>query len=263
MRPFHFVVLFPFLLFSCKKVVTLKLHNVPQAIVIEGEVTDGPGPYLVSVSRPVNFYADNSFPAVSGATVLISDSYGLTDSLTEIAPGIYATHLLQGQPGAGYNLSVMTGGESYRAASTMPMPVTLDSIGFQSNSGFGRTRISAIANFQDPPGVRNYYQFVEYVNGARLSKELYVFDDRLSDGRYINYTLFNDSAYLQAGDQVQVDMYCIDSAVYNYFFQLFQSGGAGAFNTSASPANPSSNLSNGAYGYFSAHTVTSRSGYVP
>jgi hypothetical protein len=58
-------------------------------------------------------------------------------------------------------------------------------------------------------------------------------------------------------------MYCIDSAVYNYFFQLFQSGGAGSFNTSASPANPTSNISNGAYGYFSAHTVTSKNGYVP
>ncbi|HLI92643.1 MAG TPA: DUF4249 family protein, partial [Puia sp.] len=168
-----------------------------------------------------------------------------------------------GQPGAEYDLSVTAGGETYRAVSAMPMPVTLDSVSFQSNSGFGRTRISALANFRDPAGVRNYYQFVEYVNGARLSKELYVFDDRLSDGRYINYTLFNDSTYLQAGDQVQVDMYCIDSTVYNYFFKLFQSGGAGAFNTSASPANPTSNLSNGAFGYFSAHTVSSRSGYVP
>jgi hypothetical protein len=58
-------------------------------------------------------------------------------------------------------------------------------------------------------------------------------------------------------------MYCIDSSVYNYFFQLAQSSGAGAFNTTASPANPTSNISNGAYGYFSAHTISSQTELVP
>jgi hypothetical protein len=145
----------------------------------------------------------------------------------------------------------------------MPATVNLDSVTFEENKGFGQTRISAVVNFQDPAGVRNYYQFVEYLNNQQLTKDLFVFDDRLSDGRYIDYTLFNDTSYLQPGDDVRVDMYCIDSAVYNYFFQLLQSGGAGSFNTSASPANPTSNISNGAFGYFSAHTVSSQSEYVP
>jgi hypothetical protein len=243
--------------------VTLKLNNVPSAIVIQGEVTDQPGPYFVTISRPVDFYTDNNFPPVTGATVVITDGNGVIDTLDEVAPGIYAAYSLQGFPGISYRLSATVGGVNYQAVSTMPLPVVLDSITFESNSGFGRTQISTVANFQDPAGQRNYYQFVESVNGNRLSKDLFVLDDRLSDGRYINYTLFNDSSYLQHGDVAQVDMYCIDSVVYNYLFQLFQSGGAGAFNTSASPANPSSNISNGAYGYFSAHTVNSKSEYVP
>jgi hypothetical protein len=252
------------LLFSCKKIVTLKLNDVPAAIVIQGEVTDQPGPYFVMISQPVDFYADNSFPPVSGAAVYITNtSSGQADTLTEISPGTYGTHTLQGLPGITYDLSVTVHGVNYEAASTMPPKVVLDSITYQSNSGFGRTQISAVANFQDPAGERNYYQFVEYLNQVRLPKDLFLFDDRLSDGRYINYTLFNDSSYLQRGDLLKVDMYCVDSAVYNYFFQLFQSGGAGSFNTSASPANPASNISNGAYGYFSVHTVSSNSGYVP
>jgi hypothetical protein len=250
-------------LFSCKKIVTLKLNNVPAAIVIQGEVTNQPGPYYVSISRPVDFYADNSFPSVSGAAVVITDNSGQTDSLTEVSPGVYGTHTLQGAPGEQYNLSVTVGGVNYTAVSTMPATVNLDSLTFVANSGFGRKRISAVANFQDPAGVRNYYQFIEYINGARLTKDLFVFDDRLSDGRYIEYTLFNDSTYLQQGDDVEVDLHCIDSAVYKYFFQLFTSGGAGSFNTSASPANPTSNISNGAYGYFSAHTVSSKNVFVP
>jgi hypothetical protein len=250
-------------LFSCKKIVTLKLNNVPAAIVIQGEVTNEAGPYYVSINQPVDFYASNNFPPVSGAAVVITTNSGQTDSLAEVSPGVYGTQALQGAPGEQYKLSVTVQGATYTAVSTMPSTVALDSVTFVSNSGFGRKQISAVANFQDPAGQRNYYQFIEYINKARLTKDLFIFDDRLSDGRYINNTLFNDSSYLQAGDDLQVDMYCIDSAVYNYFFQLLQSGGAGSFNTSASPANPTSNISNGAYGYFSAHTVSSYSTYVP
>jgi len=250
-------------LFSCKKIVTLKLNNVPAAIVIQGEVTNQPGPYYVTINQPVDFYASNNFPPVTGAAVVISSNSGQVDYLNELSPGVYATSTLQGAPGEQYNLSVTVGGVNYMAVSTMPATVALDSVTYQSSSGFGRKQISAVANFQDPAGVKNYYQFIEYINKAQLTKDLFVFDDRLSDGRYINYTLYNDSSYLQAGDDLRVDMYCIDSAVYNYFFQLFQSGGAGSFNTSASPANPTSNISNGAYGYFSAHTVSSYEGYVP
>jgi len=252
------------LMSSCKKIVTLKLNNVPQAIVIQGEVTNNPGPYYVTISRPVDFYADNNFPPVSGAAVVITDGNGNIDSLTETTtPGVYATSHLEGIPEVSYHLSVTVQGINYSAVSTMPATVNLDSVTFVSNSGFGRKQISAVANFQDPAGEKNYYQFIEYLNNQPLSKDLFVFDDRLSDGRYIENTLFNDSSYLQVGDQLVVDMYCIDSAVYNYFFQLLESGGAGNFNTSASPANPTSNISNGAYGYFSAHTITSKFEYVP
>jgi hypothetical protein len=257
------VVVTGLLLFSCKKIVTLKLNNVPAAVVIQGEITNQGGPTYVTINQPVDFYADNTFPPISGATVVITDNNGQIDSLIEISPGIYATSSLQGAPGTTYQLSVTAQGQHYTATSTMPSTVNLDSVTFEINSGFGRKQISAVVNFQDPTGVKNYYQFVEYLNNTQLTKDLFVFDDRLSDGRYINYTLFNDSAYLQPGDQLRVDMYCIDSAVYNYFFQLLQSGGAGSFNTSASPANPTSNISNGAYGYFSAHTVSSQTEYVP
>ena len=35
-------------LVSCKKIVTLKLNNVPAAIVIQGNVTNQAGPYYVA-----------------------------------------------------------------------------------------------------------------------------------------------------------------------------------------------------------------------
>ena len=141
----------------------------------------------------------------------------------------------------------------------MPAPVTLDSVSFQHQGGLRKDRISAVPEFQDPAGVKNYYQFIEYINGVQLTNNnIFVFNDRLSDGKYITRPLRNDSARLAIGDLLEVKMYDIDENTYNYFDQLDQSSGNGAFNTSASPANPATNISNGAYGYFSAHTVQSK-----
>jgi hypothetical protein len=264
---YHKLILFcaSLMVCSCKKTVSLNLKTAPAQIVIEGEITNLPGPYTVSISQTVGFYADNTFPPVSGASVTISDStLGITDSLTEMTPGtgIYSTHTLQGVPGHTYALSVTSQQQNYAATSTMPMPVPLDSITFSQLSRFGGNEIDAIANFQDPAGIKNYYQFVEFVNGAQITKDIFVFDDRLSDGKYINETLYNDTSYLFQGDEVKVNMYCIDENVYNYFYQLLQSGGGGAFSTTASPANPTSNISNGSLGYFSAHTVSSATAVV-
>ncbi|HVU55200.1 MAG TPA: DUF4249 domain-containing protein [Puia sp.] len=244
-------------LYACQKTVHLHLDNAAPQIVIQGEVTDDTtGPYTVRVNRSVPFYAENSFPAVSGASIKISDNEGHVDSLVETAPGIYTTQGLKGKAGNTYALSVLSQDTLYTAVSTMPQAVKLDSISFNHEKIFGDKSIYAIPNFQDPPGISNYYQFVEYQNDKLLNKDIFVFDDRLSDGKYISRTLRNDSSYLQPYDWLEVRMYCIDKPVFDYFDQLDQSGGRGGNNT-ASPANPTSNISNGALGYFSAHTVRS------
>jgi hypothetical protein len=247
-----------FLLYACKKTVTLPLKTAASQIVIQGEVTDSAGPYTVTLNKSVGFYADNTFPGISGASVKISDDQGVTDSLTETSPGVYSTHTLRGKTGNTYTLSVFAQNTNYTAVSTMPAHVPLDSVTIMHESGFGSGQINAVANFQDPPGKKNYYQFIQYINGQLYTKNIFIFDDRLSDGRYIQNTLSMDSAYVNAGDQIEVKMYCIDANVYSYFNQLDQSSGSGGFNASASPANPASNISNGAYGYFSAHTTQSK-----
>jgi hypothetical protein len=240
---------------SCQKIVTLKLNNANPEIVIQGEVTDAPGPYTVSIQQSANFYADNSFPAVTGAIVKITDDQGFTDSLRESSPGIYLTQFMMGRQGGMYQLSVNASGTSYSATSMMPSSVKLDSLTVDGTSGFGKQRIDVVANFQDPAGVNNYYQFNELINGKSFPQNYYTFDDRLSDGKYINYTLRTDSSYIKSGDTVTVSMYSVDENMYTYFSELRQSSGTGAFSSTASPANPTTNLSGGALGYFSAHTI--------
>ena len=262
----YFVLFFLFTIvfFACKKIVTLGLKNAPAQVVIEGEVTNSAGRYTVSISRSTGFYADNIFPPVSGASVKISDNNGVTDSLTETAPGVYSTHTLQGVPGNTYSLSVWIGDTNYTAVSTMPPLVPLDSISFLQNIGIKKQEgLTAVANFQDPLGVENYYQFELYKNRIKYTQDqtVFVFSDRLSDGRYISYPLrTGDSTdYINFGDTVTIRMYCIDKNIYNYFYELEQSSSP----MTASPANPQSNISNGALGYFSAHTIQSKTAITP
>jgi hypothetical protein len=245
-------------LFSCQKVVHLNLDTAPPQLVIQGEVTDAPGPYTVTLNRSVSFYSDNHFPAVDGATVTIGDNQGLTDTLTETSPGNYVTHTLQGTVGNTYTLSVTVQDTTYTATSTMPAKVPLDSLTFDHSGVRRQNQIIPQANYQDPAGIKNYYQFVLYINGTQFNREIYALSDRLSDGKYITQSLRMDSSYLHPGDLLRVDMYCIDVNVYNYFSQLSQSSGTGSFNTAAAPANPATNISNGAFGVFSAHTVSSK-----
>jgi hypothetical protein len=242
---------------ACKKVIQVDLDDAAPQIVIEGGVTNVPGPTQVTITQTVNFSASNSFPPVQGAAVQITDSNTAQDySLSEGNPGIYMSQALQGHPGHTYILSVKAGGKSYTASSAMPAPVRLDSVSFVTNVDVnGNASINAVANFQDPPGLGNYYQFIEYNNG-KATPDIFVFDDYLSDGRYIREVLYNDTSTLHVGDFLVVDMNCVDATIYNYFFSLFQATSNGF--QSAAPANPVSNISNGALGYFSAHTVSSK-----
>jgi hypothetical protein len=254
-----FLLFFIFPFFACKKVIDLNLHNAATQVVITGEITDSAGPYQIAISTTVNFNTNNNFPPLSGALVTITDNVGLTDSLVETAPGIYSTHAYwKGLPGYSYTLEVTSSGKSYSAVSTMPYPVPLDSIGFtEFSTGNNGNVINAIPYFQDPPGVANYYQFTETINGIPLTNEIFIFSDRLSDGKYISEPLFDDSVHLHVGDQLSLSMYSIDKNVYQYFYELQQLLQANPFNE-ATPANPDTNLTGGALGYFSAHTVETK-----
>jgi hypothetical protein len=252
LRPF----LLLFFLFSCTKVVNINLNSTNPNIVIEGIVSDAPGPYQVQLTQTVNFSDPNVFPPVTGATVKITDSeLGITDSLKEVVPGTYITQkLLQGIIGHTYQLLVLSNGQTYAASSTMPAKVNLDSVSFSTTNIFGTKSTSAVANFQDPAGIANYYTFTEYVNGQAID-QTFNFSDRLSDGTYIRRQLFNDSSYINPGDQVSIEMHCVDSQVWQYFNTLGQAKGNNS--QAITPANPLSNISNNALGYFSAQTVQS------
>lgn len=236
---------------SCKKDIHLNLQNGSGLIVIEGNITNLPGPYTVLLSKTVTYYDTSNGTPVSGGKIKISDNVGNTDSLIEVSPGTYHTTSITGVPGRTYHLSVNTGGKQYDAYSTMPSPVAIDTIGILTFNVFGKHQIIPTIVFLDPPVVVNYYNAYLYYNNKKLNKPNPNNDVQV-DGMPIEMGLATDST-IKINDTISAELDAIDLPMYNYWNSLTNSTTS---NGAAAPANPTTNLSNNALGYFSAYSPT-------
>jgi hypothetical protein len=255
---FLFTVVMACLLSSCQKVIKLKLDTSPSQIVIQGNVYDQPGPYTINITKSVSFDQSNVYPAITGAAVTISDNVGNTEVLNEKSPGNYLTSSLQGIPGRTYNLTVNIDGQIYQASSTMPNPVSIDSI-YYTKSPFGKD-MQLTVKFLDPADTINYYRLVEFINNGQQDR-FNIASDRLYQGNPIIFTFpveDDNDKKLVTGDHITVWLESIDKNVYEYFRTARRDG-----SQSTSPANPVSNISNGVLGYFNASPVRKATSIVP
>ena len=261
-RPLIFLALILLSLSACEKVFDPKLEASPALFVIEGSVTNLTGvPVEVRVSKTRRFDETTSFDGQTGAVVTIQVDNDSLFTLTESSPGIYTSQAFFGIPGKTYRLSVRLGGTTFTATSVMPAQlVRLDTL-TNENFAFGGSSTPLVQPaYQDPPGLGNSYRFIQFVNGHQLPRA-FVQNDELSDGLRITRPLVDEDGDLQSGDVVRVDMLHIDPAVYRYWYSLSESSTGNS--QSASPGNPVSNLSGGALGCFSAHSVSSKTIVVP
>ncbi|MDR3653907.1 MAG: DUF4249 domain-containing protein [Paludibacter sp.] len=262
MKKLTLLILSIFLLFllpSCQKVIELNLSNSTPALVIQGNVYDHQGPYAITISKTVNFTNTNTFPTVSNATVTINDDAGNAETLNETTAGTYLTSKLRGTPGRTYTLTVTLDGKTYTSISTMPNPVRIDTIYLKKNI-FGNGDVIDI-NFMDPPNADNYYRIIQFINDT-LKAGVNIANDKLYQGKEISYSLsattLSGNNPLKKGDKIAIQLECIDKGVFEYFRTSRGNNGQ-----SASPANPVSNITNGALGYFSACTVRQASMTFP
>ena len=270
----HTIRLFAFLLLlglvsSCEKAIDLKLDNSAPQYVIEGTVSDEAGGAKVLISQSKKFTDDNSFAGVSGAQVSVA-SDGNVYQFDATGTGVYQNLALTGIPGHTYNLTVTISGKTYTSVSTMPQPVTLDSIyvvddEFLTNKDKTKQRLATV-KYKDPTNIENYYRFVQYIDNIK-EKTVFVDEDEFTNGQTVNNRLnFNNdndapTREIRTGKQLMVEMQCIDKAVYKYFFSL--TNGASGDGNNAAPSNPTSNITGGVLGYFSAYSVTRKTITVP
>ncbi len=88
----------------------------PENVVVQGFVSNEPGPYTIQLVRPANYSFAGYSIGINGAKVYITDDKGLREDLVEtVAGGQYQTQKLQGITGRTYQLHFEVAGKVYES----------------------------------------------------------------------------------------------------------------------------------------------------
>jgi len=263
MKNIIFVLFFPvFLQSSCDREINIDLNKTYPRYVIDGNLSTDIGESYVLISKTLDFDQTIAYPNVRGALVTITDNtLKKTDTLTETDNGIYSKSDLKGIEGHSYTMIVKTDEEVFTSFSSIPYRLEFDSIVQQNiaddgipeppgNMGSGPI-IEFLPVYTNTIHTDNYFQFVVYKNRTLLSGIIV----RKDMGSNEITSLFPIFIQAKKNDVLKIDMQCFDKKVYDYLYGLSQN----LYQISSTPSNPKSNISNGALGYFKAHSTQKKS----
>lgn len=137
-------------------------------LVVDGMITNEPGPYLVKLSRSYPYDEYNAQP-VRGAMVQLIDEDGNTESLSENSPGKYYTAVngMKGIPGKSYKIYILTAsGDEYESDFEKLKSVPpIDSVFWvietnqKGNIGKNVSGLQFYVNTHDPQNKTKYYRY--------------------------------------------------------------------------------------------------------
>jgi hypothetical protein len=252
---------------ACEEIINIDLNTASPHLTVTAIVTDQAGPYYVTLSKTESFFSSNdSFPAVRNALVTISDDAGNSDTLLESQPGTYKTSTLQGISGRTYHLKIIAEGHTYEANSYMPYPVILDSVVSQKITATGprnkenSNKYYVKCIFNDPAGNTDFYRIESVVaNTDTLASYYQIYSDEITNGQQITYPVQRPTFKL--GDTAVVELYHINAVNYDYYKtanNILRNKKGPMASASAPQANPLTNISGGAVGYFGTFTVSTK-----
>lgn len=241
---------------NCTKVIDINLNETDPKIVIEAELVAGTQDFMVKITKTSDFFNPGTPVGVADASVFLKKDGGPQLDLTNEGNGIYTLKNYTATENASYFLSVTAEGTTYEATDFLPKTVPLDSVtaGVSENpfGGNAADSFEVVLHFPEPQGEANFYRIKSTVNGIPRDEgnKILVIDDRLT-APYITIPIFTDTYELN--DSVDVELVSMSKPIFDYFntLSLIVSG-----NDSPAPANPLSNWSGGALGYFSAIGVS-------
>lgn len=239
------------LLSSCIDVIDLDIDEAAPRIVIDGKINDKSFAE-VKITTSIRIKDRNEFPGITDAKVILTDvTSGVSQELSQTFPGVYSSTELAGIPGHTYHLKVTRAMDEYSATSTMPFPVEMRKLEFEEAQRFNSSENAyrLIATYNDPDTLGNNYRYVMYQNGVQ-SQSIFVRNDAFTNGNEVDQPIFNPDIKIVRGDVMEVELQCVDRAVFDYFNGLMLLNS----DRGIAPANPETNITGGAIGYFSAYT---------
>lgn len=248
---------------SCIDKIELKEPNLVPKLIVDGTVSNLPGPYVVTLSYSVPFNSTKITELVSGATVSISDNMGNIYPLKQVTNGVYQTDSasFRGIVGRSYSIYIKTlNGREYQSKpETILQPVSVDSV---TSKFVPQSLISGFDVFvkvKDPSVSGNFYRWkwrsfdtIDICRTARVKDPsgsfvylspccqkcweiktcygcLALFSDDLINGKTFTQKVANIPYDNTHDYYMQIDQYSISKENYNYWnlvqSQISNSGG--------------------------------------
>lgn len=240
---------------GCEDPISIDLPSSRSYLVVEGWITDQPGPYRIKLSQTLPFDSKETNPKISGASVSIlsrASSYQLIEDAD--APGEYLTDSaeLVGMVGMSYRLAIEVNGKTI-VSDTKEMrpspPIDTLTYTFVENvfvpETFSFTSGFLVTGFVTDSSTRNdYYRWKVSENGVSYSRaqDLILITDRFFNGQRFGFEV--SGILFQEGDTVTIEQYSIDQSAFEYLRNLnTQAIGLGK-STSTPPSTVRGNLRN-------------------
>jgi len=270
MRKLTILILMIVVLAGCDEAIKLDLRQTPPRIVIEGQVTDVARLQFVRITRSLDFYSLGTPETITSALVTITDDTGESVTLVHNprhhpdSTGYYAPlGRFVGTIGHTYTMNVSVDDVTYTASDKLLRVTKFDSLGYQPNRFLDREK----------PSNGKYMELLMYAKEPQETEDNYLFkfyrNDSLIYTNHLDVYIFNDygigeridgvasPVYYAPGDKARVEMYSITRDGYLFYNDLSttMNSDGGLFNPP--PANPRSNISGGALGFFQVSSMTS------
>jgi hypothetical protein len=261
------------MLYSCTERIDIELEEGYARLSVESYFYEEADSGYVRLTKTAGYFSNVPAERISKATVMVEVNdrlYTLYESETE--KGYYLTPTdFTVETNESLHLSIdlneAINSETHFEAETYMPPISdqIDSINILYREDFDFWIIKLYA--LDPPGA-NYYMFDVLRNDTLITdsiSEVFVTDDRLVDNMYINgvYVNFLPGDQLHPGDKVTLITSSITKEYYEYVIELQTEINFKDPIFSGPPANVSTNISNGAVGYFVAYPSTFTDYIIP
>ncbi len=151
MKTKYILLVLVIILLGCKDEFILKSDTYEQVMVVDGLISNEPGPYTIylSLTAPVN--SDEHIP-LEGYIITLHDNTGQSEILSEVKPGKYVTSEsgIQGVVGNEYSISIINpSGVEYKSDfQKLPEPVEIESVYTEIDSTISRNYAFKIPGYQ-------------------------------------------------------------------------------------------------------------------
>jgi hypothetical protein len=254
--------------FGCEDEIDVNLKEGKTLLVVDGWITDRPGPQTITLSTTAPYFSNTQTPRVSNALITLWDNEGQREILTEKEPGTYVSSAnFKGKEGNTYYLNIQVNGDEYKAETKIRRPVIIDSLSqkFRKKSLSWDEGYYVLYNGPEQKGVGDFFRLKVYKNDSLQNKpeNLIIVQDKYVDGNYIKEVEVNAKPY-HVGDRIRVENWSITQEAYQYYVIMSQQIGDGGISDSP-VANIPTNIitlhpdkSRKAVGFFGGASVTSK-----